>query len=234
MPSPGRRVIGSDAAQKLFHTFDDVSRLLEIHKKFGGSGPGRRHNVEVLNRAAVVLLCAGWEAFIEDLAVEVTTHLAANVKNTSDLPLPLRKAVAGSLKGEKHELAVWKLSGDAWRSEVVEHVKSQVAPFNTPKPVQVATLLMGIGLPDPRLNWQKERAWTPAEGAKRLEEFVKLRGEIAHRGRASKTVTKKTCLRHIKTVLALAVRTDTDANFFCRELTGKCLHPDVDAQYVAP
>jgi hypothetical protein len=45
-----------------------VDRLNEIREAVGGSGPGYKAGVEVLNKSEVVLLVACWEAFVEDLA----------------------------------------------------------------------------------------------------------------------------------------------------------------------
>ena len=59
----------------------EVERLLEIHSQVAGAGRGRKHNVEVLNKSAIVLLVACWEAFIEDLAA---AGLAALVDGPAD------------------------------------------------------------------------------------------------------------------------------------------------------
>lgn len=40
----------------------DVDRLLEIHENLGGTAPGRRRRLEVLNKSAIVLITAIWEA----------------------------------------------------------------------------------------------------------------------------------------------------------------------------
>ena len=41
---------------------------MEIHTKIAGPTVGAKHNVEVLNKSAIVLLVACWEAYVEDLA----------------------------------------------------------------------------------------------------------------------------------------------------------------------
>jgi hypothetical protein len=53
----------------------DVERLMEIHGDLAGDTPGRKHGVEVLNKSAIVLMCAIWEAYCEDLAAEAVEHL---------------------------------------------------------------------------------------------------------------------------------------------------------------
>lgn len=79
------------------------------------TGPGRKYGVEVLNKSAIVLLCAVWEAYCEDLASEAVEHLVTHAKDASALPKALRKQIAQELKADSHELAVWKLAGQDWR-----------------------------------------------------------------------------------------------------------------------
>jgi hypothetical protein len=60
----------------------EVRRLLQIHGQLGGTGPGRRWGSEVLNKSAVVLLVACWEAYLEDLV----THAFDESLNRCDKP----------------------------------------------------------------------------------------------------------------------------------------------------
>lgn len=54
----------------------DVTRLLEIHGQIAGDAPGRKYRLEVLNKSAVVLITAFWEAYCEDIAAESLLHLS--------------------------------------------------------------------------------------------------------------------------------------------------------------
>ena len=59
----------------------DVDNLLLFHKETGGDEPGRRDKrLEVLNKSAIVLITAVWEAYCEDLAAEVNEHGAAALR----------------------------------------------------------------------------------------------------------------------------------------------------------
>jgi len=59
---------------------------LEIHEGLSGSGPGRRHNLEILNRSALVLLVACLEAFVEDLASHAFDWMLANASEATLIP----------------------------------------------------------------------------------------------------------------------------------------------------
>jgi hypothetical protein len=108
------------AAQSAFEVdaVPQVQRLIDIHKTIGGTGPGRRRNLESLNKSAIVLTCAFWEAFVEDLASESLRHLAEHAESPSMLPLDLRKSVVKAIlrnQKNKNELAPWDLAGDGGR-----------------------------------------------------------------------------------------------------------------------
>src|ERR1700733_15052449 len=107
MPSKAREAFKENAS--------DIERLLEIHEDIGGDAQGRRYRLEVLNKSAIVLITAFWEAYCEDLAAEAVKHLVDNCEKADKLPLDLRKRIAKELKDDRHELAVWTLAGDAWK-----------------------------------------------------------------------------------------------------------------------
>ncbi len=56
----------------------DVIRLIQIHRDLSGSERGRRVGVECLNKSAIVLILASWEAFVEDLAESAFDCMLAN------------------------------------------------------------------------------------------------------------------------------------------------------------
>jgi len=68
-----------------------IVRLLDIHTHLTGAGPGRRREVQVLNKSAVLLLVATWEAYVEDLAISACRFAEKNgVKSTID-PCKIKK-----------------------------------------------------------------------------------------------------------------------------------------------
>ena len=52
---------------------------MAAHETVGGLEPGRRYDVEGLNRAAVLMLCAHLEGYVEDLMREGLTALNASI-----------------------------------------------------------------------------------------------------------------------------------------------------------
>lgn len=60
----------SGALAALNDRLRDVDQLMAAHETVGGLEPGRRYDVEGLNRAAVLMLCAHLEGYVEDLMRE--------------------------------------------------------------------------------------------------------------------------------------------------------------------
>src|SRR6266446_1693695 len=116
---------------------NEVQQLVEFHEEKTGTKPGRRFGVEVLNKSAIVLLTACWEAFIEDTASVGFEFVLKEIPDPSRLPDGVRKRVAKLLKEDKNELKVWDLAQTGWRQTLVDYkqqmLHKHVSFFNTPK-----------------------------------------------------------------------------------------------------
>ena len=164
----------------------DIERLMAIHEEIGGAEPGRRAGLEVLNKSAVVLTSAIWEAFCEDLAAEALKHLVNHVSSAAELPAKLRTLVAKEVKAQPHEHAVWSLAGDGWKTVVNARMASLATErntkLNTPKTAQINDLFAtAIGLENIGNCW-RWAGMTAARAATKLDGIITLRGSIAHRG----------------------------------------------------
>jgi hypothetical protein len=76
----------------------DVSRLLGIHTRIGGSRTGRRDAaLQALNRAGMVLVCAIWETYCEELLAEALEQLTVprRERDVTNAPRPQRLSSAG-------------------------------------------------------------------------------------------------------------------------------------------
>jgi hypothetical protein len=206
----------------------DVDRLLGIHADIAGDAPGRKYGVEVLNKSAVVLICAFWEAYVEDVVSEALDFIVGNTTDVTKLPVDLRKVVAKSIRQDPHDLSPWTLAGDGWKTVLRTNLAAAKVKYltnwNTPKSGNIRELFtQSLGLPDLPSKWQ--RPWlTSANALKKLDEFVTLRGAIAHRGRAAKSVTKAQAegfLWHVRK--ELVIFTDDAVNAHAKSVTGASL-----------
>lgn len=173
---------------------EDIEELLLIHTDITGEAPGRRRKLGALRKSAIVLMTALWEAFCEDLADEALQHLVAHAPDAQVLPVELRKQVAKELAADKNNLEVWKLAGDGWRSVLVNRLAElqelRNRKLNNPKTRQINDLFrdaLGIGKISESWHWNKMDA---QRAAGKLDEYVTIRHEVAHRGSSADRIWK--------------------------------------------
>src|SRR5690348_3174204 len=73
--------------QRLFANLSEVRRLVQIHAHLTGPKPGRRHDVDILNKSGIVLAVACWEAYVEDLARQAYDAIAAAAATPTVFPM---------------------------------------------------------------------------------------------------------------------------------------------------
>lgn len=198
---------------------DDADRLLKIHEDVTGDARGRRYGVEVLNKSAVVLITACWEAFVEDLADEAYGFLLANATSATDIPARVRSLASKPLRESVDMTQVWQLAGDGWKTVLQTHktalLDRYTGTFNTPKPDNVDALFEGlINLKSLSSQWYW-RGMSSDRARASLIAYVEDRGAIAHRTRTSSSITKAYVRGYRDFAFRLAVRT---TNTVCTHL----------------
>ena len=219
----------SQAGQKFAENRKDVERLVEIHVDLVGDESGRKYGVEVLNKSAVVLICAAWEAYVEDLVQEGLGHICTHCPDPNRLPPNLQREIADEIKRESgsNPVAPWKLAANGWRTELqnnLTRLKAQyVHHWNTPKSDKVDFLIeKSLGLANLSSNW-KRTTLTVTKARKKLDDYVGLRGDIAHRLTPSKTVYKHNVTGFLEHVARLVEFTDNAVNRHLHSTTGQRL-----------
>jgi hypothetical protein len=210
--------------RSLADNMDEVADLVRIHIRVGGTGPGRRHRVEILNRSAIVLLVACWEAFVEDLASESFSALQKGLANPTVFPKKVLALAAKSLRENPDESSIWALAGDGWKTVLATHrvvvLDQFVGKLNTPRPGQVDQMFEKlIGLRNLSSNW-KWKGMPNKRALENLEQLVTLRGEISHRVTAGAPVLKKHVADAGELVLHLAVIASNRVRTFIQSRTG--------------
>lgn len=224
----------SRAAASYAESSKDVAQLLAFHEQIGGTGPGRRWYVSVLNRSAIVLLCAVWEAYCEDLADEALRHIVNSTSDPSKLPQALRKQVAKELRESPHELSPWQLASDSWKTHLLtrlsDFTRRRNFDWNNPRAANVQSLFERAGIPNITDAWSWQRT-SGRKASDRLDRLVALRGDIAHRGDPpigsrprrglrGADVEKVTVLRAVYLVNTLVEKTDAKVARELKRMTG--------------
>jgi hypothetical protein len=197
----------------------EVNRLLEIHAKVAGTGVGRKRDVEVLNKSAIVLLLACWEAYVEDTAVAAFDRLLATAKSPEAFPEFVLAIAAKEIK-KADTMTFWGIAKDGWKPELVKHrdrvLEKYVerGSFNTPSADNIDRLFSEmIGLTSVSRQWFWP-SMTPEKAAKKLQDLIDLRGGIAHRVSAAKPIKKADVTNYKKFLYRLAVITHNRTSAF--------------------
>ena len=201
------------------NNLDEVRRLLEIHEVVAGSGRGRKHDVEVLNKSAIVLVVACWEAYVEDLAESALRELINRSRDHTAFPPKVLDRVASKNSGS----AAWNLAGQGWRSAMrsnfQEILAKTTATLNTPRAPQVDELFeKTIGLEAISKTWRWPSR-TSAQTVAALDRLITTRGAIAHRVTHSKPILKRDVVSAIELVSRLAVKSSNRVSRYIYERT---------------
>lgn len=176
---------------RLIANVGEVDRLKKIHRQVTPKGPGRKYDVAVLHKSAIVLLVACWEAYVEDLASETLLYMIRSAPDHSVFPDKVLERVGSKHSGKN----AWDLAGDGWKKALKDNFKEVLqrttGTLNTPKTAQIDTLFkQTIGLEELSSSWHWKGRSTE-QATQILDELVTLRGSIAHRVATSESVTLK-------------------------------------------
>ena len=89
----GRAMSNKLVIRRLESRLKDARGLIGFHSDLTGDERGRRYEVDALNRGAVVLAVAAWDAFVEDLARDNSLTLARRLRSPASLPSEVRKSL---------------------------------------------------------------------------------------------------------------------------------------------
>ena len=220
--------MGSKARKRFDDNAVDIERLLELHVESGGTSPGRRRGLEVLNKSAIVLITSFWEAYCEDIAAEGLENIVKHGASSDSLPKEIKQSIAKELKSDLNELAVWSLCGDGWKEVLknrLERLQEQRNKrLNAPRTQNIDDLfLQALGLSSVSSSWRWAKKMTATRAREKLDKYITLRGEIAHRGVAAKSVTKAQVEDYFDFIKGLVAKTDGAVNYHARKVTGRLL-----------
>lgn len=167
--------------QRLSDNLLDVRALVQIHQKAAGPGPGYKHNVEVLNKSAIVLIVACWEAYVEDLASFAFDRILEDVPDPKNWPNNVFALATQDLIKSKNPSRLLELTGDGWKNLLKQHRDHSIQRLHTPSSKWVDGLFNDlIGLPSLSSTWQWQGCSN--ESAKeRLKQLLDLRHSIVHK-----------------------------------------------------
>lgn len=204
---------------------DEVQQLTEIHLKMAGKGSGYKKDVQILNKSGIVLLTACWESFIEDLASEAFNFVVDKCPSHSKIPNSVLVKASKTLKDSQNGIEIWKLAGEGWRTILKDYGKEvlekEIDFFHVPRPDKIDDLFVKlIDLKKISSEW-KWKGMSNSSAKQKLEDFINLRGSIAHKIKTHKNVWKKDVDEYRKFLYSLVVITHNRTNTHIDKITGK-------------
>lgn len=190
----------------------EVDRLLSIHTQVSGNRPGRKRDVQVLNKSALILLLACWEAYVEDMAKNSFEFMLDSATGPTVFEDYVLAIAAKEIKqGSTQDL--WALAGSGWKTALRAHKEKILnkyivkGSFNTPSSENIDKLFSElIGLKGVSKEWHWP-SMSNENAIAKLAELIDRRGEIAHRVESSHAVYKKDVIAYRTFVSRLAVIT---------------------------
>jgi len=189
----------------------EVRELVELRPSDLSSPAAARRTA--VNRAAVVLLCAHLEGFLEDLVGELVDLLNSSAPRLENIPLRLRAAhvtdeidaiadMADPARRAERIERLFRDHGDLWLADTLIsqlRVEAITVGMSNPGASEINRLFLSIGLE----NALDEVTLTDGSNpVKRVNEFVGVRNSIAH-GEDTK-VTDDQVERYLNAVECLA------------------------------
>ena len=191
----------------------DVDRIIHSHGQLNHDGMGRR-GLGHITRSGVLMLCAAWELYLEELMIESARILTGRANSPDQLPQHVQKEIAKCVRESKHDLKPLELAGDGWKTVYENHCIQTVKGLNTPKSTNLDPIfkrLLGVE--------EISRSWSI--GVNELNGFVSARGDIAHRGRDAGYITITRLQEYRAQILRSVIDTDNAlADFIQANSTG--------------
>jgi hypothetical protein len=197
------------------HMRKDVLKIIGTYAHYRDNNLGNR-SLGYLTRSGVVMLCAAWERYNEDLLLECIDELCLNISDINDLPIEVKKTLSRLIKEDQHHLSPIELGGDGWKAVWKNYATIRTEKINTPK-VEILNMFfkqyLGIN------NYSQ--FWTTVNNNE-IDIFISDRGDIAHNGNNAAYIRMSKLRRYqemivdnvinIDSMMALELRAMSNAN----------------------
>ncbi len=210
--------------QTFIENREEVKRLLNIHIKIAGTERGRKTEVQVLHKSAIVLLTACWESFIETIVADAFDIMLSKAVSYDVFPNSVIIRASKELRTDKDERKVWQLAGDGWKRVLQDYkvgvFKKDLDYFHVPRADNIDELFSKtIGLEKLSKKWTW-KGQTNSDTLRTLSKLIDLRGEIAHKIIASSAIQKKDVIYYLNFINNLTTATSNAVNKYLYERLG--------------
>ena len=185
--------------QNLLVDVDKIIKTYNILKDNGKNLGGLGH----LSRSGILMLCAAWETYNEELLLETIDVICNHVDNASLLPVKVKKTISTKIRADRNEIMPIELTGFGWKNYWKIEAEKEVQALNTPKSDKLKILFHRYtGIDDITSFWENYSDYE-------IDNFVSLRGGIAHKGRNAKNVRIDSLKNYYEIIKLTVIDTDS-------------------------
>ncbi|MDL2141190.1 HEPN domain-containing protein [Flavobacterium tructae] len=214
----------SNAYINFLHIRIDVLKLIETHSHYTQNKRGRK-NLGFLTRSAVVMLCAAWERYNEDLLIESVTYLSVNVNDISILNKNIKKTISLKVRKDLDESKPIELAGIGWKNVWLNYAINETKLLNTPKSDKLKLLFATyLGIADYTSFWK-------TNNTNEIDDFVSDRGAIAHNGNKASYITMTKLRKYQDLVIENVIEIDSKMAIELKNMSGMTALPWVQDYY---
>ena len=179
----------------------DVRKLQETHYSLSEGRVGRK-NLGFITRSAVVMLCAAWERYNENLLLEIIDKILEENISANDLPTPVKQNISNKVRKHKNDIYPIELADNGWKNLWKGYATNDTELLHTPNSKKLSILFkQNIGIEDYTSFWI-------INSVEKINNFVKARGEIAHNGSKAKYVRIDSLRKYIDLTIDNAIEID--------------------------
>jgi len=190
----------SNAYSNFEKNLKDVERLNNSHAQLNHDGRGKR-GLGHLTRSGIFMLCAAWEVYHEELIKECVRIIVDNTALPKELPRPIRLTLINHFSNLKDKSKLLHIAGDGWKLTYINICDDEMRNLNSPKVDNLNKCYRNFLAVE-----QISNLWSMAD--QEIDEFVKIRGDIAHNGRGAQYIRINLLERYILSINKTVIEND--------------------------
>jgi hypothetical protein len=180
---------------------EDVEQLRNTHYEFCKGKKGKK-NLGFLTRSSIVMLCAAWERYCENILIECIDKILETNIEAQNLQKNIKEYISQKVRNHKNIIYPIELADNGWKNLWKGYAINETTALNTPNSENLIKLFKRfLGIEDFTLMWHKN-------SISEINELIKTRGEIAHSGSKAKYVRFSTLLKNIDLITENVIQID--------------------------